>query len=194
MAGGTTLALAFGAVALAGLLLSSGLRNRSLGELLRGITSPNPEPLGEALGGGEAQAAPSSASSATPGSSHTAGGFLAPGEKLLEYARHDQGRDIRISPGAPIVAPGAGQVLRVGSDPSGFGPDYPIVHFTSGPEAGRDVYLGHTDTALPAGSHFSLGQVLAHTSRTGHNAPPGWAEIGYAPSGSPGPFGQPAPF
>lgn len=141
-----------------------------------------------------AASAPGSQSSAPGTAKGAGGGFLAPGEKLAQYSRHDQGRDIRVAPGAPIVAPGAGRVLRVASDPAGFGPDYPIVHFTSGAYAGEDVYIGHTDAALRAGSSFRAGQILARTSRTGHNAPPGWAEIGFARGGSPGPFGQPAPF
>ena len=142
---------------------------------------------------------PSSGSSSEPASSagkpsKSGGGFLAAGEKLLQYGRQDQGRDIQLTPGAGLYAPGAGYVVRVASDPSGFGPDYPVDHFTSGPYKGRDVYLGHTDAILPTGSRFKRGALLAKTSKTGHNAPPGWAEIGFAPGGSPGAMGQSSPF
>ncbi len=41
MDGGATLAFAFAAVLTGGLLASSGARNRSLGEILKGVTSPN---------------------------------------------------------------------------------------------------------------------------------------------------------
>lgn len=132
-----------------------------------------------------------------PGS---AGGFLPQGMKF-SYNRHDQGRDIQAVPGAPILAPGDGFVVRIASDPGGggahFGPRYPIVHFTSGPYAGRDVYIGHTVAALGPGTRFSAGTVLSHTQQSGPlngGAPSGWAEIGFAPGGTPGADGQPAPF
>ena len=32
---------------------------------------------------------------------------------------------------------------------------------------------------MKAGDTFTAGQTIANTSRTGHNAPPGWAEIGF---------------
>lgn len=128
------------------------------------------------------------------------GGFLA-GPYKATYGRADQGRDIQTSPGAPIVAPGAGYVVRIGSDPGGggahFGPSYPIVHFTSGPYAGQTMYIGHTVAALAPGQHFNLGAVLSHTGHGGPEsggAPPGWAEIGFAPGGTPGPLGQAPPF
>jgi hypothetical protein len=92
MSGGTTLALAFGAVALAGLLLSSGLRNRSLGELLRGITSPNPEQLGEALGGGEAQAA----TGAAAGTGATAGHLTGSKRSFASALQQATGLDPRV--------------------------------------------------------------------------------------------------
>lgn len=139
-------------------------------------------------------ASTTTASSPNPGSAKGVdGGFFAPGQSV-GLRRKDAGRDVQLQPGAAIVAPGAGEVVRVASDPSGFGPDYPIERFTSGPYAGREIYLGHTDTALPAGAKFKLGQILARTSRTGHNAPPGWAEIGYAHAGVPGHVGQRSPF
>lgn len=129
-----------------------------------------------------------------------AGGFLPPGLKYT-YDRHDQGRDIQTRVGAPILAPGDGYVVRVASDPGGggghFGPAYPIVFFTSGPYKGHYVYIGHTVSALRAGARFKAGHVLSRTQRSGaHNggAPDGWAEIGFAPGGSPGGMGQPAPF
>jgi hypothetical protein len=137
--------------------------------------------------------APSSPSSMAPAGAATDGGFLFPGSKPV-LNRKDQGRDVQLTPGAGIGAPGAGDVVKVGSDPSGFGPDYPILHFTSGPYAGKQVYLGHVDSTLKAGAKFKAGQILARTSKTGHNAPPGWVEIGYAHGGVPGAFGQPSPF
>lgn len=152
-----------------------------------GITQGVGAQLGQEIGGAYAH-------------SHNAGGFLPKGLGF-EYDRHDQGRDIQTRPGAPIIAPGDGYVVRIASDPGGggahFGPSYPIVHFTSGPYAGRDVYIGHTVAAVRPGERFRAGSVLSHTQNSGPmngGAPSGWAEIGFAPGGTPGAFDQPAPF
>lgn len=129
-----------------------------------------------------------------------AGGFV-PTPFKVAVGRADQGRDIQTSPGAPIIAPGAGYVVRIASDPGGggahFGPSYPIVHFTSGPYAGQTVYIGHTVAAVQPGQKFGAGAVLSHTGHGGPEsggAPPGWAEIGFAPGGTPGSMGQQPPF
>jgi hypothetical protein len=114
--------------------------------------------------------------------------------------RADQGRDLMTNPGGAVIAPGAGVVIRNGYDPNGFGTSYPIVRFTTGPYAGKDIYIGHTMSMLKPGDTFQAGQILSHTGTTGNepwngNATrAGWAEIGYAPGGSPGRFGQPTPF
>lgn len=115
------------------------------------------------------------------------GGFLPAGAEL-QMNRLDRGQDIKTNPGGPIIAPGDGVVIAVKSDPSGFGPDYPVVKFTSGPMAGQSWYLGHTHSALKPGEHFRTGQALSHTgtSGVGNAKTPGWAEIGMATS-----LGQP---
>lgn len=114
-------------------------------------------------------------------------GFL-PGDAQLKISRIDQGQDVQTNAGGPILAPGSGYVIDVKTNPGGFGNNYPIVHFTSGPLAGHDVYIGHTHAALPKGAHFGAGTVL---SRTGHGTAaegnartPGWAEIGLWPPGN----------
>lgn len=129
-----------------------------------------------------------------------AGGFL-PTNVPFTAQRADQGRDIQTAPGAPIIAPGDGYVVRIASDPGSggvhFGPRYPIVHFTSGPYAGKTMYIGHTVAALQAGQKFSAGAPISHTQQSGPmngGAPPGWAEIGFAPNGTPGANGQAPPF
>ena len=124
-----------------------------------------------------------------------AGGFL-PRNAPYNPGRHDQGRDGSTTPGGPIIAPGNGKVLRIASDPGGFGPDYPIVQFTSGPYNGRIIYIGHTHAALRVGTRFSRNEILSYTGKSGvgNATVPGWFEIGYADGGSPGPVGQPAPF
>ena len=124
-----------------------------------------------------------------------AGGFLPKGA-LYKPGRKDQGQDGQTNPGGAILAPGAGYVVAVKSDPNGFGPRYPVVHFTSGPYAGHDIYLGHTLSALSPGSRFAPGTVLSHTGTRGigNATVPGWFEIGFAPGGLPGAFGQSVPF
>ena len=115
--------------------------------------------------------------------------------------RRDQGRDVQTAPNTSIHAPGAGYLVRNGSNPgtggSGFGTQYPIVHFTSGPWAGLDIYFGHVKSLLSAGQHFSAGQAIAQTQNGQQpysgGAPPGWVEIGLAPGGNPGPMGQALP-
>jgi hypothetical protein len=109
------------------------------------------------------------------------GGFL-PGNAELKLNRIDAGQDLKTNAGGPIVAPGDGIVVAVKSDPSGFGPDYPVVKFTSGPMAGTSWYLGHTHSALKPGEHFKAGQTLSHTGThgVGNATEPGWAELGLA--------------
>jgi hypothetical protein len=124
-----------------------------------------------------------------------AGGFLPKGATYIQ-GRKDQGRDGQTNPGGAIVANGDGVVVAVKSDPGGFGPSYPEVHFTSGPEAGHTLYFGHTLAAVAPGQHVSAGEVISHTGKSpvGNATVPGWFEIGYADSGAPGPFGQQVPF
>jgi hypothetical protein len=133
-------------------------------------------------------------------SSTNAGGFLREGVHYT-YGRHDQGRDIQTGIGEPIIAPGRGRVIRIASDPGGggghFGPAYPVVEFYSGRYAGKEIYVGHTVAAMRVGKRFCTNAILAHTQKSGPRnggAPDGWAEIGYAHNGIPGPLGQPAPF
>jgi murein DD-endopeptidase MepM/ murein hydrolase activator NlpD len=113
-------------------------------------------------------------------------GSLVPAGAKLSWQRIDQGQDLQTDPGGPLLALGDGYVKQIASDPGGFGPDYPVLHFTSGPLAGRDVYYGHTHSALAAGQHFTAGQVVSHTgtSGVGNATVGGWAEVGFWPPGS----------
>jgi hypothetical protein len=98
--------------------------------------------------------------------------------------RIDQGQDIATNPGGPVTAPGDGVVVAVHNNPGGFGENYPVVRFTTGPLAGRTVYIGHTHSALKVGDTFKAGQTLSHTGygtpKEGNARTPGWAEIGLA--------------
>jgi murein DD-endopeptidase MepM/ murein hydrolase activator NlpD len=181
--------LAYLAILAGALLLTSGLTASSIASTAQG--KPDRARAGA---GGEPSSSTTPGSSATFAAAHEFDGLIAAGERVLEVGRKDQGRDLRLEPGAPLLSTGHARVIRNGSDPLGFGPNYPILEMLSGPFAGHDVYYGHIDSAVRAGQVLNPGQVVGYTSRTGHNAPPGWVEFGYAPSGSPGPFGQPVPF
>lgn len=124
-----------------------------------------------------------------------AGGFLPKGA-VYKPGRLDQGHDFQTRPGGIIIAPGAGHVVSVLSDPKGFGPRYPVVHFDTGPYAGEDIYIGHTLTSMRPGQPFRRGQKISVTGvrPIGNATVPGWAEIGFATGGKPGHFGQKAPF
>lgn len=126
----------------------------------------------------------------------SAGGFLPQGAPYTQQ-RKDQGRDGQTTPGGAILANGNGHVVRVASDPGGFGPSYPIIHFTSGPYAGRTIYFGHTLATVKPGQSVQAGQTISHTGfghGVGNATVPGWFEIGFADSGNPGPMGQAVPF
>jgi len=117
-------------------------------------------------------------------------GFLPHGAKLV-LNRIDQGQDIQTNTGGAILAPGDGVVVHTLNNPGGFGFNYPVVRFTSGPWRGREVYIGHTHSVLKEGDHFRAGQILSRTGtgtpREGNARTPGWAEIGlWGPSGPTG--------
>jgi len=103
------------------------------------------------------------------------------------FKRVDQGQDLQFAPGRVLPALGNGVVKTVASDPSGFGPSYPVIHFTSGPLAGQDVYYGHTISLVRPGQRVKAGQGVGRTSAKGgigNATTPGWAEIGLWPPGN----------
>lgn len=116
------------------------------------------------------------------------GGFL-DAKAPLTIERIDQGQDIKTTPGGPILAPAAGIVVGVKTNPGGFGENYPIIRITdkTSPLFGKEIYIGHTHSTVKVGQHFQAGQTI---SLTGHGTPkegnartPGWAEIGFWPPG-----------
>ena len=132
------------------------------------------------------------------------GGFIPQGQSYVEK-RSDQGRDLQTNPGGNIIAPGDGAVIAIlhnpGSGGGFFGNDYPVVEFSTGPYKGMGpLYLGHVIPDRGVGG-FQKGDILGHTASAAEaqkningGAAPGWAEIGFAPGGSPGPVGQRTPF
>ncbi len=193
-------ALAFAELVLGGLFIASALSGEPVGQLLtQGITASGKEKAHGAGVGAEPSGTPIPGH---PNQFHEKGltpgaldGILPKGAKYI-LNRKDQGRDVQLTPGQALLASGNYEVVGIGNDPKGFGPAYPILHMFTGPWAGQDVYYGHTDIVerLPVGSKGFAGDIVAHTSKTGHNAPPGWLEFGFAPQTVPGPLGQKTPF
>jgi murein DD-endopeptidase MepM/ murein hydrolase activator NlpD len=98
--------------------------------------------------------------------------------------RTDDGVDIETAPdGALVYSITPGVVTAVASDPSGFGPNYPVVEATSGTLAGADIYYGHVARALVTpGQHVAAGQPIAVMGHTGDavSLGHGHIEIGFS--------------
>jgi murein DD-endopeptidase MepM/ murein hydrolase activator NlpD len=101
-----------------------------------------------------------------------------------QLGRTDEGVDIETAPdGAAVYSIAAGVVTAVASDPTGFGPDYPVVRVTSGPLTGHYLYYGHVAASLVhVGQHVDAGQPIAVMGHTGDAASLGHGhiEIGFS--------------
>jgi hypothetical protein len=113
-----------------------------------------------------------------------ASGYVSPipATASLTYERVDQGQDLLTDPGGALRAIGDGYVTTA-YDPSGFGPDYPVLHLSAGLYAGRAFYYGHTFPVRTG--RVSSGEIIARTGThgVGNATIPGWAEIGAWPPG-----------
>jgi hypothetical protein len=103
---------------------------------------------------------------------------------MRQLGRTDDGVDIEDAPdGAAVYSITPGVVTAVASDPSGFGPDYPVILVTAGPLAGQYIYYGHVAASLVrAGQHVLAGQPIAIVGHTGDAAGLGHGhiEIGFS--------------
>jgi hypothetical protein len=103
---------------------------------------------------------------------------------LRQLGRTDDGVDIEDAPdGAAVYSITPGVVTAVASDPTGFGPDYPVILVTAGPLAGQYIYYGHVAASLvKAGQHVLAGQPIAIMGHTGDAAALGHGhiEIGFS--------------
>ena len=109
---------------------------------------------------------------------------------LDQLGRTDEGVDIETAPdGAAVYSITPGVVTAVASDPSGFGPNYPVIRVTSGPLAGQYIYYGHVATSLVhVGQSVAAGQPIAVVGHAGDAASLGHGhiEIGFSDaSGNP---------
>ncbi|GAC1434997.1 MAG: hypothetical protein NVSMB51_03490 [Solirubrobacteraceae bacterium] len=116
-----------------------------------------------------------------------------PAGARLTWMRIDQGQDLQTDPGGGLRAIGDGYVTAA-SDPGGFGPDYAVLHLTSGPYAGRAFYYGHTHVATLG--RVRAGQIICRTGThgVGNATSSGWAEIGAWPPGNMSAGAAVAPF
>ncbi|HEX2017040.1 MAG TPA: lytic murein transglycosylase [Solirubrobacteraceae bacterium] len=139
----------------------------------------NGQPAGAATGGCQAPAA----------GSLSTWGYALPLDRryLTALGRTDDGVDIETAPdGARIYSIAAGLCTAVASNPSGFGPAYPVVRADSGPLRGQFVYYGHAARALVhAGQRVIAGQAIAVVGHTGDAAGlgHGHVEIGFSDAG-----------
>jgi murein DD-endopeptidase MepM/ murein hydrolase activator NlpD len=108
------------------------------------------------------------------------------GKYMRQLGRTDEGVDIETAPdGAAVYSITAGVVTAVASDPSGFGPDYPVIRVSSGPLAGHYIYYGHVAASLVhVGQRVAAGQPIAVIGHTGDAASLGHGhiEIGFSDS------------
>jgi peptidoglycan LD-endopeptidase LytH len=114
------------------------------------------------------------------------GGYALPLDApyMAQLGRTDDGVDIEDAPdGAAVYSMTPGIVTAVASDPSGFGPDYPVILVTAGPLAGQYIYYGHVAASLvTVGQHVVAGQPIAVMGHTGDAASLGHGhiEIGFS--------------
>jgi murein DD-endopeptidase MepM/ murein hydrolase activator NlpD len=106
---------------------------------------------------------------------------------MAQLGRTDDGVDIETAPdGALVYSITPGVVSAVASDPSGFGPDYPVIQATGGSLAGQNIYYGHVAEALvQPGERVSAGQPIAIMGHTGDASSLGHGhiEIGFSDAG-----------
>jgi len=106
---------------------------------------------------------------------------------MRQLGRTDDGVDIETAPdGAFVYSISAGVVSAVASDPSGFGPNYPVIEVTAGSLRGQHIYFGHVAEALvTAGQHVRAGQPIAVIGHTGDatSLAHGHIEIGFSDAG-----------
>lgn len=98
----------------------------------------------------------------------------------------DQGIDYQGTPGQYVRAIGNARVDAVKADPGGFGT---AVYYTltSGPDAGKQIYVGHAAADVKPGQTVAAGAPVATLLQhpLGNATQPGWTEIGFANNGAP---------
>lgn len=114
--------------------------------------------------------------SAFPGVAGAAGGYVNPFSTPDYYVgRTDMGVDLCLAPGDPIGAVGDGVIVGVQKNWSEKQP-YLWYELTSGPDAGRFVYVAEQITNLaPIGQPVTAGETIATYAKKGTCIETGWA-------------------
>ncbi len=104
------------------------------------------------------------------------------------WRRIDQGQDLQVSVGTPVLAVAAG-TISYAHDATGFGDPYPVLMFFNADLDGDGVYYGHQHPEVADGVDVVQGQQIATASPVpGGNAfaLPGWLELGWWRNGPTG--------
>jgi len=105
------------------------------------------------------------------------------GSVATEVTRPGVSEEIAAPSGAAVYTIAPGIVTAVASDPTGFGPNYPVILVTAGPLAGQYIYYGHVAASLvQVGQHVIAGEPIAIMGHTGDAASLGHGhiEIGFS--------------
>ncbi|TMK38765.1 MAG: lytic transglycosylase domain-containing protein [Actinobacteria bacterium] len=109
--------------------------------------------------------------------------FPIPNDVKWTSGRTDMGWDIETGSagvGHPLLAIGDAQILHI-QDMGAFGPTWMSYKLTSGPAAGRTVFIGHSGAPLVRpGDTVRAGQPIIQIHGGSYGGPPGHLEIGWA--------------
>lgn len=120
---------------------------------------------------------------------HIENGYALPldARYMRQLGRTDDGVDIETPPdGALVYSITPGVVSAVASNPSGFGPNYPVIQAGAGSFNGQYIYYGHVAQALVhPGQQVAAGQPIAIVGHTGDavSLGHGHIEIGFSDAG-----------
>lgn len=155
------LPIAFAAVIAGGVLLDAAIKGASLGDVVKG------------------QATSSGASnSGTAAPTAGAGGAVNPFAKAttVKVGRTDQGVDVNLSPGDPILAPFAGTVSAINSNWYSGQPQLVLAGAAGTPFAGKFAYVAEQlDPTVKVGDTVSAGDQLGTYASSGTGLELGWA-------------------
>lgn len=172
--------VALGLGGLAAVFLISGIQGKSVGSIVSGDFGKATDPEFGKNSPGLPEQEQKASGEGIPGAPK---GLISPFRKKdhVVWGRSDQGVDGTVTPGAPMVAMGDGEVT-VAHDPNGFGPNYPVLHI----DGDGSYYYGHSVPAVHSGQRVQKGQTIAfaNTSGQGNATTPGAFEIGKWPPGN----------
>jgi hypothetical protein len=131
-------------------------------------------PAGAVAPAPDVAVAPSPAGGAA-GAVQTSGHYVDPLPDSARIGRTDMGVDVDLTPGDPIVAPGASRV--VGIMPNWYqGQPYVALQLLDGPMKGHNYYIAEQITpSVSVGQVVQQGQPIGHYAASGTGIEMGWA-------------------